>query len=51
MVLGLAPEPSKWVSVYFPVSWLTQVHTTIKVLDTIVVRFCLIVVLTSLAMV
>ena len=39
MVLGLAPEPSKWVSVYFPVSWLTQVHTTIKVLDTIAVRF------------
>ena len=25
MVLGLAPEPSKWVSIYFPISWLTQV--------------------------
>ena len=26
MVLGLAPDPSKWVSIYFPVSWLTQVY-------------------------
>ena len=25
MVLGLDEESSKWVSIYFPVSWLTQV--------------------------
>ena len=26
MVLGLSPQSSKWVLVYFPVSWLTQVR-------------------------
>ena len=35
MVLGLAPDPSKWVSIYFPVSWLTQVYIYI----TIFIRF------------
>jgi hypothetical protein len=25
MVLGLGPDSSKWILVYFPVSWLTQV--------------------------
>ena len=26
MVLGLSPQSSKWILLYFPVSWLTQVR-------------------------